>query len=443
MIKKCIFLIFGLIIFFACNEQEKNSFKGFSKADSGLYYKIFHNDKDTVKAKIGSVLHLDMYYKTEDTLLFNSKRMPYPLRITLTEPSYKGDFFEGLAMLNVGDSAVFITSAKDLYFKKFNATKLPDFINENTNMYFHVKLLGVKSKAEMDVIRKNEEKQLLQNYIKNNNIKVKPLKSGMYFIEKQKGHGNRPDTGDIVKTHFSITLLDNTPIFSTYKKGKEPVEFVFGRKFDVEGFRQAISMMRPGGIATVIMPSKLAYGENGRDNLIPPFTPFIYHIKLVGIKTKAQIEKEKKKKLLLKKEQAKKAKEQEQGKIQKYLEDHKIKVKPTPSGLYIATINHGKGKMAKEGCKVKVNYIGKLLDGTIFDSSFDNDDGKPFEFILGKGQVIKAWEEGISGMAEGGKAILIAPSKLCYGARGAGEKIPPYSPLVFDVELVEVSDATE
>lgn len=443
MIKKCFFLIFGLLIFFGCNETKKDSFKGFSKADSGLYYKIFHNEKDTVKAKIGSVLHLAMFYKTDDSLLFNSKRMPYPLRITLTKPAYKGDFFEGLAMLNVGDSAVFITSAKDLYFKKFNTIKLPNFINENTNMFFHVKLLGVKSKGDMDVIRKNEERVLMQNYIKNNKIKIKPLESGMYFIEKQKGHGSKPDSGDIVKTHFAITLLDNTPVFSTFSKGKTPVEFTFGRKFDVKGFRQAISMMRPGGIATVIMPSSLAYGENGRGDLIPPFTPFVYNIQFIGVKTKAQVAKEKKAKFLQKKLESKKAKEQESLNIKKYLKDNKINMKPSPSGLYIVYMNHGKGNLAKKGSKVKVNYIGKLLDGSVFDSSFDKEGGKPFEFVLGKGSVIKAWDEAISKMAEGGKATIIAPSKLCYGARGAGENIPPYSPLVFNVELVEVSDPVE
>jgi FKBP-type peptidyl-prolyl cis-trans isomerase len=84
---------------------------------------------------------------------------------------------------------------------------------------------------------------------------------------------------------------------------------------------------------------------------------------------------------------------------------------------------------------VKVHYTGKLLDGTIFDSSLDS--GQPFEFTLGRRAVIEGWDLGIALMNEGGKATLIIPSKLAYKERGAGEVIPPFSPLVFEVELVE------
>jgi peptidylprolyl isomerase len=84
---------------------------------------------------------------------------------------------------------------------------------------------------------------------------------------------------------------------------------------------------------------------------------------------------------------------------------------------------------------VKVHYTGKLLDGTKFDSSVDR--GEPFGFTLGKGQVIKGWDEGIGLMNVGGKATLIIPSSIAYGDRDMGT-IPPYSTLVFDVELLEV-----
>ncbi len=76
-----------------------------------------------------------------------------------------------------------------------------------------------------------------------------------------------------------------------------------------------------------------------------------------------------------------------------------------------------------------------FLDGEKFDSSYDR--GEPFEFTLGAGQVIKGWDEGISYMKEGGKATLIMPSSLAYGAYGAGI-IPPYTSLIFEVELIDV-----
>ncbi len=127
----------------------------------------------------------------------------------------------------------------------------------------------------------------------------------------------------------------------------------------------------------------------------------------------------------------------EQKNIRKYLkENHLKKAKPTASGLYYIEIKKGTGVQAKKGDKVKVNYIGKLLNGKKFDSSYDRNE--PFEFTLGVGQVIKGWDEGIAMMKKGGKAILIIPSKLAYGSREIQGVIPANSPLVFEVELVDV-----
>lgn len=103
--------------------------------------------------------------------------------------------------------------------------------------------------------------------------------------------------------------------------------------------------------------------------------------------------------------------------------------------MYFIEIKKGKGAKAENGKKVKVHYTGKFLNGNKFDSSVDR--GQPIEFQLGSGQVIKGWEEGLTMMKAGGKAKFIIPSKLAYGDAGVGP-IPPCSPLVFEVELVEV-----
>ncbi len=122
--------------------------------------------------------------------------------------------------------------------------------------------------------------------------------------------------------------------------------------------------------------------------------------------------------------------------IQKYLEENNISVEPTESGLYYVVIEEGKGEQAKAGNMVKVHYTGTLLNGTKFDSSVDR--GQPFEFKLGAGQVIKGWDEGIALMKVGEKGKLIIPSELAYGDRAMGDAIPANSPLVFEVELIEV-----
>jgi FKBP-type peptidyl-prolyl cis-trans isomerase FkpA len=103
----------------------------------------------------------------------------------------------------------------------------------------------------------------------------------------------------------------------------------------------------------------------------------------------------------------------------------------------------GTGAEAKAGANVTVHYTGWLYDATKadkrgkkFDSSKDRDD--PFQFGLGKGQVIKGWDEGVAGMKVGGTRILTIPAAMGYGARGAGGVIPPNATLVFEVELLGV-----
>lgn len=108
----------------------------------------------------------------------------------------------------------------------------------------------------------------------------------------------------------------------------------------------------------------------------------------------------------------------------------------TESGLVYEELALGEGETAEAGMVVTVHYTGWLTDGTKFDSSKDRND--PFEFFLGRGQVIRGWDEGVVGMKVGGRRKLTIPPQLGYGARGAGGVIPPNATLVFEVELLGV-----
>jgi FKBP-type peptidyl-prolyl cis-trans isomerase len=96
----------------------------------------------------------------------------------------------------------------------------------------------------------------------------------------------------------------------------------------------------------------------------------------------------------------------------------------------------GTGPACKTGDAVKVHYTGTLMNGTKFDSSRDRNE--PFQFTLGQGEVIKGWDEGVVGMKKGGKRKLTIPAAKAYGPSGRPPTIPPNSPLIFDVELVEI-----
>jgi peptidylprolyl isomerase len=96
----------------------------------------------------------------------------------------------------------------------------------------------------------------------------------------------------------------------------------------------------------------------------------------------------------------------------------------------------GTGAEIKSGDRISMHYKGTLVDGTKFDSSYDR--GQPFSTVIGVGQVIQGWDQGVPGMKIGGKRKLMIPSELGYGSRGAGALIPPNANLIFEVEAVEI-----
>lgn len=131
------------------------------------------------------------------------------------------------------------------------------------------------------------------------------------------------------------------------------------------------------------------------------------------------------------------AKENQKAQEQFFSENLKKEgVKQTGSGLQYEIVEEGKGESPKAESKVNVHYHGMFLDGKVFDSSVDR--GKPVSFPVNG--VIQGWQEALQMMKPGSKWKLYIPSGLAYGSRGAGNAIPPHTPLMFDVELLEVQE---
>jgi peptidylprolyl isomerase len=135
-------------------------------------------------------------------------------------------------------------------------------------------------------------------------------------------------------------------------------------------------------------------------------------------------------------EEAKKEKERKLAIIKSILEKEKD-AKKYDSGLKIYTVKKGEGKQPKKGDEVTIHYTGYLKDGTMFDSSVKRN--RPFKTEIGVGRVIQGWDEGVTQLKEGEKALLFIPSYMAYGERGAGGVIPPNSDLIFEVELLKVN----
>jgi FKBP-type peptidyl-prolyl cis-trans isomerase len=426
----------------SCN---MGAYPGFKKTKTGVYYKIYKDDNnDTAQVRLGSILTLSLKYGLKDSSLFDSKNVERPIVLPVTEPQYEGDFYDCLKLLKQGDSATFVLKAGPLFTKTFGQPAVPEFLTDETDIYFDVKVKKVQTQEEIDketeiknMELEKEETAKLQQYITANNITATPSSTGVYYLETKKGTGKAAIQDGYVSAHYTVYLLGGNKLFSTVDRG-EPVDFKLGSQFENKGFQEVIGLMREGGKANAIVPSAMAFGAQGAGSVVPPFSTLYYEIEMVKVLTNAEFEKKQADKTAKKDADNAQKERQESSSIQKYIKDNNITPTTTlPSGLIYVEKTAGTGQKAVAGKKVKVLYTGKLLDGTIFDSS-EKQGGKPYEFVLGQQNVIEGWDIGLALMNEGGKATLIIPSKLAYKDRGAGNVIPPFAPLVFDVELVEV-----
>ncbi len=254
------------------------------------------------------------------------------------------------------------------------------------------------------------QKQKAKKLPKNNKKiegKEQVTESGLkYTVIKAVKKGKRPQKGDIVEVHYVGKFLNDTVFDSSYKRG-EPIRFPLGEGRVIKGWDEGIGYLLPGDKAVFIIPAELAYGERGAGRIIPPNTPLKFEVELISVSPPSE----------------------------PFMVQGKDTI-TTPSGLKIIKLNETNGKQAEVGSTVKVHYSGYLENMTKFDSSFDR--GKPFTFVLGQGQVIKGWDEGLQHLRVGEKARLIIPSNLGYGAKGAGGVIPPNATLIFDIQLIDV-----
>lgn len=253
------------------------------------------------------------------------------------------------------------------------------------------------------------------------------------FIVHNK-NGIKPEIGDILVLNMKYSTEDDSLLFNTRE---------FTRKYHTQmkepsheggSIEDAFAMMSVGDSARFLIDAQ-SFFQKTRKSDIPPYikpgSKLIFDIKLVNIQSIEEFEEERRA------IRHSNENEQEEMKIlNAYLERANINVEPFNSGLYYIEEVKGTGKQAEFGKTLIVHYTGTFIDGKVFDSTLRHNE--PLTFILGEKEKIQ-WEEGIAKMKEGGRSKLIIPSHLAYGGTQTGP-IPPYSTLIFEVELLEVKN---
>lgn len=276
----------------------------------------------------------------------------------------------------------------------------------------------------------------------------KKSESGVWFkVEESNPAGRMVKEGDIVIGGYAVSYGDSL-LFSSLNTPPQPT---FGAMEGNRAFKgdliDGLFLMREKETYTFAFP----YDSIAKVQQVPPFFKkgdFAYYtVKVAGLMTVEEFEAEQRKAAEARRHVEDSLSAVEMQNLKSYAEENGFG-NLRENGVYYKQISQGNGNKPQQGDKVRVHYVGKFLNGKVFDTSVKEEAEKagkymeqrsyePLEFTIGKGQMIKGFEEAVKLMSQGEKGIVVMPSSLGYGNRQRGE-IPAYSPLVFELELVEI-----
>ncbi len=278
-------LIAALILLPSCHHTKKNQFK---KTAGGIEYRFIeenpHNAKPQYKG--GAIIDVKVYWR--DSLMFDSKEVSDKYAVMIRD-TFPGSIANALMMMHQGDSAIFKLDAIKFLTKTANMA-IPKGMKPGDRMTFYIRLKKVLTPAQVAAehnkflkFRRDLEPKLIDDYIQRHpdyHFELEP--SGLYVAKVKEGKGLMPQQGDSVYINYIGYFINGEPFASTLKRHK-----LFGWKIGdnkvIPGLELAVTQMRQGQVAFVIIPSYLAYGEEGLLDLIPPYSPLVFQVELVKV----------------------------------------------------------------------------------------------------------------------------------------------------------------
>lgn len=253
--------------------------------------------------------------------------------------------------------------------------------------------------------------------------------TGLYYNFYQQNEGENPQIMDVLDVMLSCSINDTAVLIPENRMILPMMESLFAGDI-YEGFK----MMHKGDSASFMVRADSTFITlfgSPMPNVFSIDDLMRFEIRLNDFYPESEMQA---KQIEYMKENYSAETANAEQKLSEYFKNNNITAKETASGLNYVITKEGNGEKPSVGTLIKVHYTGKLLDGTVFDSSVNRNE--PFQFVLGIGQVIPGWDEGLQLLSKGSKAVLYIPYYLAYGDRGAGT-IPPFSTLIFEVELID------
>jgi FKBP-type peptidyl-prolyl cis-trans isomerase FkpA len=280
-------LLFIVSFLSACTNH--STYPGFSKGRHGIYYQLHTIGESTRKAAYGDYITADIQYQTmKDSVFFEGRR-----KIQLQKTDIKGSINQCFAMLRQGEKATFILSADDFFIKTLE-TSLPEFIPPGSKFKVTIDVIEIQTEKEYEKEKEafltwiedfgEYEKVILQQYLQEEELPVQPTSSGLFHLMIREGTGKKIELGDTITVNYEGRFLNGKFFDSTIRRN-QPFQFVYGTEWQVvKGLEEAIGMMREGEKSLFILPSELAFGNEGSSTgIVPPFTSLIFEVEILAV----------------------------------------------------------------------------------------------------------------------------------------------------------------
>jgi FKBP-type peptidyl-prolyl cis-trans isomerase FkpA len=269
---------------------------------------------------------------------------------------------------------------------------------------------------------------LLAGIVACSNKKHRKTETGLEYIIHKSGSGKKAQKSNVLQLKFTYSTKNDSVLFNSEALSDSSImEY---RDWPFAQMTEAISLMGEGDSLTFLFSADSVFEKMFRTTIPPSYSKgdkINWNVKVLKIYSRAEFEK-------IMDQRLRAAAEKEDIEIKSFCIANEIMVQPTPSGMIYIPFKEGSGAQPVKGDSLEVKYTARFLSGQVFDSS--NEKGN-LHFVIGKGKMIKAWEEGFLYMKEGGASRFVVPSRLAYGIKGYGP-VPPDTPVVYDVELVKV-----